>query len=284
MGTSTPNKGTRGTGTPLIPTWLYSETDIPANTEPGDGSPISNPQPPNYPTISPLGDPNRFRTVRSNFSRFARSGGTDRSSMKRAVSGYISKTSGGSRNAARSMGSSRKAAASLAGFLSDVSKNGIENVLRSLNLESLAGRPIEEVFAGIRDYVCPEGGTVDAGIAIDSFVRTIADLAQQGVTDLSTLNSDQVQTIMELYMTHTIEERLYNEIGTNSISLPEDVSQVEKVQEQLRDFIQNGVSDALTSARGTFESISQDKMLDFVDGIYEQSFTLLLALANNDEK
>ena len=228
MGTSTSNKGTRGKNTPLIPTWLYSEIETPsqpsvgANDENTPPQPGLAPSPPNYPPIPPTADPNRFRTVRSNFSRFARSGGTDHASLKRAVSGYINKTSGGSRNAARSMGSSRKAAASLFGFLSDVSERGIENVLRSLKLESLAGRPVEEIFAGIRDYICPEGGTVDAGIAIDSFIRTIADLAEAGISDFNTLNSDQIQTVVELYMTHTIEERLYNEIGTNTISLPEN--------------------------------------------------------------
>ena len=148
----------------------------------------------------------------------------------------------------------------------------------------MAGRPVEEIFAGIRDYICPEGGTVDAGIAIDSFIRTIADLAEAGISDFNTLNSDQIQTVVELYMTHTIEERLYNEIGTNTISLPENASEVEKVQDQLRDFISNGVSDALTSAREKLEELTPDKMLEFVDGVYEQSFTLLLALANAENR
>jgi len=284
MGTSTSNKGTRGKDTPLVPTWLYSDTEVPASppTEEADGTPQSSPAPtpPDYPSIPSAGDANRFRTERSNFSRFARSGGTDHGSLKRAISGYIRKTSGGSTNAAKGMGSSRKAAASLLGFLSDVKERGIEPVLLSLNLESLAGQPVDEIFAGIRDYVCPEGGTVDAGIAIDSFIRTIADLAEAGISDFNTLSTDQIQTVLELYMTHTIEERIYNEIGTNTISLPEDPAEVEKVQEQVRDFISNGVSDALSSSKEKLENLSQDKMLQFVDDIYKTSYDLLLAFAD----
>lgn len=287
MGTSTSNKGTRGKDTPLIPSWLYSEIQIPSqqpNNEDDKNTLTSQPKPssiaPSLPPIPPAADSNRFRAVRINFSRFARSGGSNHTSLKRALSGYISRAAGGSRNAAKRMGSSRKTAASLLGFLSDVSKRGIQNVLRSLKLESLVGQPVEEIFAGIKDYVCPEGGTVDAGIAIDSFIRTIIDLANEGFKNFENLNSNQIQTVMELFMTHTIEERIYNDIGTKSVTLPSDESQVEKTQQQLREFIQNAVSDALTSAIKSLEMMTQDKMIEFIDKVYEQSFTLLLAMTS----
>jgi hypothetical protein len=74
------------------------------------------------------------------------------------------------------MGSSRGASAGLVRFLNDASANGVREALRTLNLESLPGRPIEEVFAGLADYICPEGGSIDEGIARDAFVETIADL------------------------------------------------------------------------------------------------------------
>lgn len=291
MGTSTSNKGARGKDTPLVPTWLDSDATFaePSAIDPtGGSSPIPAPQdipaPPSYPTIPPAADPNRFRLPRSNFSRFARSGGSDRASLGRAVSGYIKQSSGGPRNAARSMGSSRKAGARLLGVLSDVAQRGVQEVLRSLKLESLAGRPIEELFTGLADYICPEGGTVDAGIARESFIRTIADLAESGITDLNNLNIDQIQTVVELYTTHTIEEKLYNEIGTNGITLPADVSAVENVQKQLHDFIQNSVADALTGARTTLETLTPDRVLEYVDSVYEQSYTLLAALAEAESK
>ena len=49
------------------------------------------------------------------------------------------------------MGSARGAGAGLVRFLNEASTSGVREALRTLNLESLAGRPIEEVFAG-RDH------------------------------------------------------------------------------------------------------------------------------------
>ena len=106
------------------------------------------------------------------------------------------------------MGSSRGAGARLLGFLSDARAQGAREALRALNLGALAGRPIEEVFLGLADYVCPDGGTVDEGIAREAFIETIADLAAIGITDLDALTPDQMQTVFELYATHAIEARL----------------------------------------------------------------------------
>ena len=48
-------------------------------------------------------------------------------------------------------------------FLSEVQSRGVQEALRALNLQALAGRPIEEVFLSLADYICSEGGTVDEG-------------------------------------------------------------------------------------------------------------------------
>jgi hypothetical protein len=83
-------------------------------------------------------------------------------------------------------------------------------------------------------------------------------------------------------MTHTVEERLYNDIGANTVILPEDEKEVENVQDQLHDFIQNGVADALTSVRNQIDGITPEKMTSFIDTVYEQTFTLLLAFGNKE--
>jgi hypothetical protein len=173
------------------------------------------------------------------------------------------------------MGSSRAAGANLLGFLSDVRSRGAREALRTLNLEGLAGRPIEEVFLGLIDYVCPDGGPVDEGIAREAFIETIADLAENGVTDLDTLTPDQMQTVFELYATHAIEARLCNDIGAKTVVLPRDVRAAEQVQAQLQDFIRRGVSDALTTVRGTLQTLTRDKVLGFVGQVYEQAHEIL---------
>jgi hypothetical protein len=295
MGTSNSNKGTRGKGTPLLPTWLDPVGGIGSGVnlaEPGDNIEGNNsasvlstvaPQQTLLP-LPPAGDADRFKLPRTNFSRFIRSGGNDRASLRRAISGYVTKTAGGARQAARGMGLSRVASAHILGFLTDVASRGAQEVLKSLNLGQLVGLPIEEIFLGISDYVCPEGGTLDAGIAREAFIQTIADLSFNGVVDINGLNVDQIQTVFELYATHAIETRLYNEIGNKTIMLSASAAEAEVIQRQLRDFIKNSVADALTALRLQLENLTPDRILPFVNSVYEQAFTLLSALGSPEKK
>jgi len=178
------------------------------------------------------------------------------------------------------MGASRGAGARLLGFLSDAQARGVRVALRALNLEGLAGRPIDEVFIGLADYICPGAGTVDEGIAREAFVETIIDLATLGVTDLDALTPDQMQTVFELYATHAIEARLCNDIGAKAVTVPTDAQAALRVQEQLHDFIRHAVSDALTIARAETPTLTQDRVLAFVDKVYERAFGILKSLGD----
>ncbi len=286
MGTSGPYDGPRP-GSPLVPTWLdpigsppVGPAPPPQPPAPPDSAepPAVPPAPPDRPTPQPA-PPGNFTAARTNFTRYARSGGNDRTSLGRAISGYVSTGTGGARRAAQRMGSSRGTTARLASFLSDVSGRGAEAALRVLNLEALAGKPIVEIFLGLADYICPEGGTVDEGIARDAFIETVADLAGLGITDLDSLTADQMQTVFEFYATHAIEARICNDIGTKSVALPADTNAVERIQIQLKDFIRRGVSDALTRAQTDIRTLAPERVIGFVDSIYEAAFEILQTLA-----
>ena len=255
MGTSNPFSGQPGTS-PLVPSWVGDDDSgngVPDGPGP-DAPPSDSAEPPTTPPmapqrapIPPMADPNRFSPARNNFSRFSRSGGSDRQSLGRAVSHYIRYSTGGARTAAARMGSSSRAGGRLLGFLSDVAVRGATTALRTLNLDALAGRPIEEIFLGLIDYVCPDGGSIDEGIAREAFVETITDLAGAEIVDLDSLTADQIQTVFELYATNTIEARLCNDIGQRAITFPSDTLGAAQVQVQLHDFIRRGVADALAT-------------------------------------
>lgn len=287
MGTSNAYGGPAG-GTPLVPSWLGTD-DGPlaapdgapsANDGASDESPAPIPSPPAIPPIPAPTAVGRFTAARNSFSRFASSGGSDRASLGRAVSHYVSTASGGSRAAAQRMGASRAAGARLLGFLSGAAANGSREALRVLSLETLAGRPIEEVFLGLMDYVCPDGGTVDEGIAREAFIETIAELAENGIIDIDDLTADQMQTIFELYSTHAIEARLCNDIGTKAITLPANPSAAANVQAQLLDFVRRSVADALTTARAAMQALTPERVLGFVTHVYEQAFFILKTLGD----
>lgn len=292
MGTSNANSG-QGGGTPLIPSWLPSDGNpLPPTPEPPAVPPPANPSPdappplpvpPPRPPIPPPAADDRYTAARNNFSRFASSGGSDRASLGRSLSHYVSTSSGGSRTAAQRMARSPAAGVPLLRFLSSAVANGPGEALRALNLERLAGRPIEEVFVGLMEYVCPEGGTLDEGIARDAFIETIADLAESGITDFETLTADQMQTIIELYATHAIETRLCNDIGMKAITLPADAAQAASVQQQLLDFVRRSVSDALTQARAAMEALTPERVFGFVTRVYEQAYAIMQTMAEAEE-
>lgn len=291
MGTSNANSG-QGGDTPLIPSWLPSDDSPPPTpespTDPTPAKPLPDapppvPTPPPLPPIPPPAADDRFTAARNNFSRFARSGGTDRASLGRSLSHYVSTASGGSRAAAQRMARSPASGVPLLRFLSSAVANGPGEALRALNLERLAGRPIEEVFIGLMEYVCPEGGTLDEGIARDAFIETIADLAESGIADFDSLSTDQMQTIFELYATHAIETRLCNDIGTKAITLPADAAQAASVQRQLLDFVRRSVSDALTQARTAMQALTPERVFGFVTLVYEQAYAIMQTMAQAEE-
>ena len=279
MGTSGSYGGPRS-GSPLVPSWL-DDPNQPAAVVPPSANvvpPVPNQPgapttPPNAPAPAiPTGG---FTGPRISFNRFARSGGGGTGSLRRGVSNYVSKTTGSARNAAARMGSSAVAGGNLVRFLNETRTRGVREALRTLDLERLAGRPIEEVFVGLADYICPAGGTVDEGISRDAFMETIVDLGRNGITSLDGLTVEQMQTVVELYATHAIEARLCNDIGTQAIVLPSDVRAVAQVQSQLRDFIRRGVSDALTKARDAMIALTPNNVLGFVQRVYESAFEVL---------
>lgn len=283
MGTSSAFGGQSG-GTPLVPSWLGDDgvpSAAPDGTGP-DGQSSGSAGSPSMPStlpenmpIPPVADPKRFMGARNNFSRFAGSGGTDRRNLGRAVSRYVSSSTGGFRTTAARMGASRHSGSRLLGFLSDAVSRGAAEALQAMNLDVLAGRPIEEIFLGLVDYVCPDGGSIDEGIARAAFIETIADLAEAEITDLDSMTADQMQTVFELYATNAIEARLCNDIGKKAITLPSNTDDVARVQAELHDFIHRGVADALTAARVTIAALTPERVFEFVRDIYEQAFSIL---------
>lgn len=288
MGTSSSFDGPSN-DRPLVPTFI-DDSDRDAGDgvdqadadDSGDGNDADgdggNAEP--APPLPPPGAAGRFTTPRANFTSFARSGGTDRRSLGRAVSGYVGSSMGSPRRAAQRMGTARASGAGVVRLLQSVQANGIAETLRQLNLTALAGRPIEEVFAGLADYVCPEDGSIDQGIARNAFIETIADLADAGITDIDGLTPEQMTTVFELYVAHTIEARICNDIGTKAVALPANPAAAQKVEDMLHDFIQRGVTDAVAQSGNNIQALSPDAINGFVTSVYEDAFRILQAMGD----
>jgi hypothetical protein len=280
MGTSSSYGGPSG-GTPLVPSWLAPGAGpTPAGAAPTPaGAPAAPGAPPTAtPPQATVAAPRRFAGARGALSAFARSGATESRSLGRSVAAYVATASGGASTAALRMGASRPAGAGLLSFLNDVQARGVQQALRAVNLDALVGRPVDEVFLALADLVCPEVGTIDAGIAREAWIEMIVELDEQGFPDLDGLTVDQMQTVFEIYATHAIEARLCNDIGGGLITLSPSVLAAGAVERQLRDFIRRGVADALTAARGALQTLTSANVQVFVESVYKSAFELLEAL------
>lgn len=289
MGTSSSYGGPKGS-TPLVPSWLGGENLPPEpagqpeqDSEPDVLSPDQAPTgvPPDLEN-PPFMQPDRYRQSRRSFNSFLKANGGGSGALGKAVSSYISKSSGGPRRAAQKIGSSKATTVGLVNFLNSVRNDGLEATLKNLNLGSLLGQSIEDVFTGLIEFVCPDGGSIDEGVARNAFIETIADLAQEGITDLDTLTSEQMVLVVELYATHAIVARLCNDIGTKISIAPANLPQVERAQDQLQDFIRRGVSDALESMDAAVTNLTAIDTAKFVDEIYIEAFTMLQTLGETE--
>jgi len=221
MGTSGSSRGS-GSNTSLVPTWL---DDPPAGPLPGGGDADQDDNgdggnggadPPNVataPAIRPPPEAARFQSARRNFSSFAGSGGADRSALRRAVRDYVRSGTRGSGAAARRMGASRAAGSNVLGVFRSIQRDGVDATLRRLNLGNLVGRGPEDVFLGLTNVVCADGGSIDEGIARDAWLETVAELDALGVLDVGALTAQQMQEFFLAFITHSIETRLFQEIG-----------------------------------------------------------------------
>ena len=292
MGTSGSSRGS-GSNTSLVPTWL---DDPPAGPLPGgdiadqgdgaddadgdaadadadtDGEGNTAP----LPAIRPPPEAARFQTARRNFSSFARSGGNDGGALRRAVRDYVRSGTRGGANAARRMGSSRAAGSGVLGVFRGIQRDGVDATLRRLNLGNLVGRPPEDVFLGLTDIICADGGSIDEGIARDAWLETVAELDKLGIDDLGALTTQQMQEVFLAFITHSIETRLFQEIGANGLRVAGDLDDIEVFEGQLRDYIRRSVRDSFSGDMDSLNGLGDRQIRDMVDQTYREAWDLLV--------
>ena len=286
MGTSGASDGPNP-GTPLVPSWLGDgspapplgddqEQPVPAGLP--DGAPAPPPPAPlPLPPLPPPPPADRFRSARGNFSRFAGSGGSDVRALRRGVRDYVRSGAGGSRNATARMGASRTAASAIVGVFRDFQRDGIAATLRRLNLGELAGRPLTYVFLGLTNVVCEDGGTIDEGIARDAWMETIADISESAAADVDTLTPEQMRDAFLSFIAHSIEGRLFQDIGAKGFKFAADLAAIEAFERQLRSYIRRSVRDSFTGDLALPAALSEQQIRTIVDRTYEEAWDLLVA-------
>jgi hypothetical protein len=128
------------------------------------------------------------------------------------------------------------------------------------------------------DFVCPDGGPTDEGIARSSYIETLMSISDLENKTIETLTDDEFLTFTKTYMTNVIQERLLNDIGNKIISLPDDITTVEVIQNQIKDFINGCITDAITDLKVEVRNIDTNHTRDIVEGVYERVYSILSEL------
>lgn len=300
MGTSGSSRGS-GSNTALVPTWLDDPGgSLPAGDSPSpaggpdgsaqtggdggmgaDGDRGARDNPP--PAIQPPPESGRFQSARRNFSTFARSGGTDRGALRRAVRDYVRSGTRGGANASRRMGASRHAAGGALSIFRGFQRDGVDATLRHLNLGNLVGRSADVVFLALTDVVCPDGGSIDEGIARDAWLETVAELGDFGIADLNTLTPEQMREFFTAFVAHAIETRIFQEIGTRGLKVAADLNAIDAFEEELKSYIRLSVRDSLSADMGQLGGLSDPQIREIVDRTYREAWDLLEAWGDAEQ-
>ena len=148
----------------------------------------------------------------------------------------------------------------------------------------MVGLPIEDIFVELMDRLCPADGSIDSAIAREAFAETIADLAAAEVTDFERLDLDQIRMIFELYVAHSIELRIFNDIGVKGVSVPQDHNAALVVQQQLHEYILGAVKDAMSDKLQNGAQLSEDEIARIVREVYQSAFDIVNTLSSDEEE
>lgn len=281
MGTSG-SSGGPNPRTPLVPSWL--DDGLGAAPADGDGAPpldgnqpAAPGQPQPLPPVPPAPPPGRFTAPRHNFTAFAGSGGSDGRALRRAVRHYVHSGTRGSGNATLRMGASRATARDVLGVLRDFQRDGANPTLTRLNLGDLVGRPLEDVFIGLTDVICGDGGSIDEGIAREAWLETIAELYGLDVADPSALSPDQMRNIFLAFIAHSVVGRLLQDIGANGFKFAANLADIAAFDTQLKNYIRRSVRDSFSGDLSTPTALSDRQIRTIVDQTYQEAWDLLVA-------
>lgn len=270
MGTSSHNAGQKG-NTPLVPSWLDQlDVEKQQNTEKDETSSI------------PVGKPNRFTQPRGEFTRYINSSGRDTSMARKSIANYVRNSMGGSKNAAQRLGAARNSSARLLNVTGIFASGGAQAVERYLSIENLSKRNATDALLAIADFVCPDGGLQDEGIARNAYITAIEESPEIASIPFEELTAGQMLLIVQKSMANVVCGRILNDIGNKIIMLPDDIDIAEKLVAQIKEFVKGAISDAVSDLKVDVNNLSQHQSIDIVNKVYRTTFEIMAGIGDDE--
>ncbi len=289
MGTSKSNPGIRPT--PLLPSWAPSPPESDENppdsddqaqdsdnqsdddgNEQGESS-----QNGNTPEVNPTGDWSGAKRRMTNFARSSDSRARGRA-LRGAAKAYV-RGSGGSRTAAKSAIHGKAVGVRLGGVLSGISSEGVGGTFEKLGLGSLDNLSVEAAFNKLAQHLCSNGATIEESVANVAAITALSqlyedfDLENNNLDNLDSLSADQVNEIIQCYVSAYIYERWLHELGA-SIEGKEDIStsNVVSLEEEVKEFVTSSISLEFGDADLTQVDFEQGEGRDILENIFQQAY------------
>jgi hypothetical protein len=175
------------------------------------------------------------------------------------------------------MGVPRHTAANILGFSQAVARSGQDEALKRIGLERFVGKPIEEVCSELIDALCAhDGGSIDEGIARASLAEAFAELVEGRDDAQDELTPTDLNELLINFVSQSIRHRILNDIGTKAISLPENLSDIDSLQEQVYELIKGSVRDAIGSRSGKLGNLTPTQLDAEAGKIYELAIEVIV--------
>lgn len=217
----------------------------------------------------PYKNTKRFQSSRKQFNGYLKSRNKKR--IAKAIKAYVKKGTKGSKNATRKMGKAPKSVARLSFLFNSFIHNGIDKTLKSLNFNSLIGKPFIEVLIGIYDYICPNTGNIPDSIISDAYSETIISAVEMGITEL---DRENLPNLLTIFISKTIEGRILNDIGNKTIDFS-SVDSLENATSDVFGYVEGCVSDCIDDLSNLGANVSEKEISNIVKNIYTSAFELM---------
>lgn len=185
-------------------------------------------------------EPVKWQTVKSDMSKYIRSGGSYGTS--RHIAQQYVKASGGAHRMAMQSVSGKKAAASFGHFFNSIKEHGIEETLHHLGIE-FTGKSINEVFSRLLDALAPDSDTKEdivAKEAVEAALEGVYDYVEENGLDIGKLNSmpvDLANNALCEYIGSYIWISMMKDLGSRLEIHLENSSNAHETEQEFKDMI-----------------------------------------------
>ena len=250
MGTSSSNIGPKGNN-PLLPPWAPPPPEEVTINDPLD-SPLDTPgdkQLDDESSEKPA-DPKsanaqvNFTSARRNLTRYV--GERNKDNFRRAAKSYV-KSYGGGRRASSTAMSGKTSGARFIGFISGIANNGLNETLRNYDLSDCIGKSADFVLNKIADLLAPSGATNEEAATRNAILDTLSqvyenfELESDGIEALSSLDADNVQSIVQEYVCSYIFRRWLHELGIKFEEKAVSTDDLYRAENQAKEYIKEAV-------------------------------------------